>query len=276
MTDDHDTAIAGSDLGGQELEAAAVEMIGRFIEQQEVVVGAEKAGQAHTVTLPDRQLSEQAGHVGLRVEGFECDLNAPLSIPGVERFSMLQRRRILCGGGVGAISERVAGSIQPRQCGEGFGDRIGDGLSDSAMVGGIHLLLRQANRADSLHRATVGSERTGEHMQQGRFASSVLPDHCDARDGGEGEVDVVENAGGTSRHGDVGGDELRARARRKTMSNGVHASPLTSAPSAGKTGRWVREMTATRKRVRTSGLRRLGETQRARSTNSAVTGSTNA
>jgi hypothetical protein len=53
MAHDHDTAVAGSELGGEELQPAAVEMVCGLIEQQEVVVSAQKTGQAHAVALSD-------------------------------------------------------------------------------------------------------------------------------------------------------------------------------------------------------------------------------
>ncbi|MPM06043.1 hypothetical protein SDC9_52338 [bioreactor metagenome] len=111
---------------------------------------------------------------------------------------MLQCGCVLRCGGVGAIGERVTGNVQSRQCRKGFGDCVCDGFSHGALVGGIHLLLRYADRADALHRSAVGGERAREHMQEGRFASSVLADDRDARNRGEGEVHMIENRGGAS------------------------------------------------------------------------------
>ncbi len=176
MTDDHDTAVAGPQLRGQELKTTSVEMIGRFIEQQKVVVSTEKTCQTYAMALANRQFRERNRHVRFCIERFESDLYPPLGVPGIQHLGVLQRNRIPLGRRLCSIGERIAGGLQVRQRRKGFGDRLRDNLPYGALVGDIHLLLGHTDRPDTLHRAAIRHERTGQHLEERRFSTTVLPD----------------------------------------------------------------------------------------------------
>jgi hypothetical protein len=88
VADNDDTAAPRSELRGQELEPASVEVVGGLIKQEEVVIGAQEARQPYPITLSHREVCEKPGRVRLRVERFERDLHAPFGIPRIERFGM--------------------------------------------------------------------------------------------------------------------------------------------------------------------------------------------
>ena len=46
-------------------------MVGGFVEQQKVLVGAKQTGQAHSVALPHGQVLQPAGVIRDRAEGFQ-------------------------------------------------------------------------------------------------------------------------------------------------------------------------------------------------------------
>ena len=84
MADDDNPATAGAELGRQEVEPIAVEVIGWLIQQDEVMVCAEEAGEAHSIPLTHRERRELTGWVRLRSESFKRNLHTPLSVPGIK------------------------------------------------------------------------------------------------------------------------------------------------------------------------------------------------
>jgi hypothetical protein len=59
VADQHDPGVGRPQRLGEVLEPVLVEVVGRLVEQQEVVAGTEQARQPHPVALTDRQLASR-------------------------------------------------------------------------------------------------------------------------------------------------------------------------------------------------------------------------
>jgi hypothetical protein len=93
MGDDDHAAVSRPQLRGQKLEAASIEVICGFVEEQEIVVGAEQARQTDSIALPDGEVVQAPGWLRFGVECFQRDLHPPFGIPRIEDFGVFQ-----CGG----------------------------------------------------------------------------------------------------------------------------------------------------------------------------------
>ena len=107
----------------------------------------------------------------------------------------------------------------PEEC------RIRDGLPNGSVVGGVHLLFSEPERADALDRSTIRYQRARERVQKCSLSAPVLSDDRHTGRGSDDEIDMVEHRGYASHYGDVGSGELRAMARRMTVGQGEHVNP---------------------------------------------------
>ncbi len=171
---DDDTPAAHPELRRQELKPAAVQVVGALVEQHDVVVGAEETCQADPVPLPDGEISQRSDRVGLRVEGFERDPDAPLGVPRVERPASSSARMLL-GRPVPAVGESAGGAVECRECGQRLGYHVHDSLSHGPSVGSVHLLFGESDHPGVTDGSIVGQQRASEDVQEGGLASPFSP-----------------------------------------------------------------------------------------------------
>lgn len=132
MADDRHPADALTQPSCQEAQRLGVEMIGGFVEEQQIGTGTEGDREAHTVSPAYRQRRQRARTVGARGQGLERDVDAPLGIPRVEAGREVERI------GVGVLGSRGAGReirgrpIELLQSGQRIADRVVDEASHGA------------------------------------------------------------------------------------------------------------------------------------------------
>jgi hypothetical protein len=189
--------------GGQEVEPGLVQVIGRLVQQQEVVAGAEQAGEPDPVALPHRHGVQRPVPVGDGAEGLQRDLHPAVGVPGVQRLGRVERL---------LIGLLVEVRLQGGERGVGGREVAVDDVADGPVVR-RHLLLGDAQRAGEADLADVRRQGPGEHVQQGGFAAAVLADHAPAGTGGDGEIEAGQDRLVAAGEMDPGGDELRAAAR---------------------------------------------------------------
>jgi hypothetical protein len=225
VTDQHQPAGVLPQPGGEVLEPARVEMVGRFVEQQQVVPGAQQAGQPDAVALPDRQGAERTGTVGDRAERGERHVHPAVGVPGVQG---LRCREHL---GVGLLGARTFlpqlrdRGVEAPEHGAHAGELDVDEIADRRVACGPEhrcravgpdgdFLVGDADGADPAYGPGVGWQDAGEHLQQRGLATAVLPDDAEPVACGHGEVDAGQD--GTAAAGDVhvGHREVGPRAGR--------------------------------------------------------------
>ncbi|GAA1992522.1 hypothetical protein GCM10009754_84400 [Amycolatopsis minnesotensis] len=64
-----------------------------------------------------------------------------------------------------------------------------------------------------MHRARIGIQACGEQLEQGRLATAVLAHDAEPDPGGDGDVDAGEHGPFAECDVQIGGVELRMRAR---------------------------------------------------------------
>ncbi len=198
-------------------------MVGGLVQQQEVVLRPQQAGQPDPVALPDGQFRQPSRVVGFGPERLQGDLDPAFGVPGLQRLGPFECAGVAF---VGPGFPRPEGEARGVEFGErrqGVGDGVRDDPADGALVLGGHLLFGQAERADQGDGALVGHERSGHDVQERGLAPTVLPHDRDTGGGGDGQVGVEEDPPGAPGDGDSGQDELGARTRGKS---GGHVFPL--------------------------------------------------
>ncbi len=194
MADDGEAARVFAQPARQEGESARVEMVGRLVEQQHVVVRAEQAREADAVALADRQRRQRTVAVGAGAQRREGDVDAAFGVPGVEPGGGVERGGVAVVGGRVALGEGEGRLVQGRKRRERGGQRLGREGADGLAVAGGQLLAGQADRAGPVHGALVRREQPGEDVQEGRLAAAVLADDGGTGPGGHGERDAVQDA----------------------------------------------------------------------------------
>ena len=84
MAHQHHTCLRGSQARRQEVQAGAVEVVRRLIQQQKVMRCAKQAGEAHPIALPNRQCRQKATAICDRPEFKQRNVNPSVGVPGVK------------------------------------------------------------------------------------------------------------------------------------------------------------------------------------------------
>ena len=188
---------------GQVGECGGIEVVGRFVEKQQVSAGTEREGEAHPVPLPHGQRRQDALTVRRRAQPFEGDVDAPFRVPRV------QPGRGIEGAGEGIVGAGFASrhrdrrGIEVLQCGEGFAVGVGDDRADRSFVGGVEVLLDDGDGARAVDDPGIRGQPTGEDVEQGSFSAAVLADDGELRARGHRQGDAVEYSSAASGDGDV-------------------------------------------------------------------------
>jgi hypothetical protein len=212
VADDDDPAATRAELRGQELEPASVEVVGGLIEQEEVVVCAEKARQRTRYRCPtERSESCLVGSVSAssassaictrRSASHASSASACSNAAAYSSSAPVRRPR-----------ERRRGRVEGRQSGEWGRDRFCDRLP-TVRSSRRSSLVRRCRACRSLDSAAVRVRTPGEHVEKRRFASAVLANDRDARGRGDHEVDIMERRVWPARQRDAGSAMSCARWR---------------------------------------------------------------
>jgi hypothetical protein len=156
---------AGGEVAGQPVDALHVEVVRRLVEQQQVGVVEQRAGQCQAPALPARQRPER--RVGALREA-------------VEPHAAQQASQDLAppAGALGVLPAR-AQRVAHRPAGVGL-----VALGDE----------RHRDGARARHRARVGRLLPGDEPQQGRLALAVGAHHADALARGDAERHLAQDA----------------------------------------------------------------------------------
>ena len=163
-----------------------VEMVGRFVEDEQVRLGQQGAAERDAAFFPAREIARQpVGGGGAQVVDERAD--AVLDLPAVE---------------VVDVVEQFAGAVGIRRLVLVLGDEVQDGLRagedvglDGAVVVELEVLRQVAGdefaAADDLPR--VGRDLPGGDAQEGALARAVAADEADAVALVDGERGLVED-----------------------------------------------------------------------------------
>jgi hypothetical protein len=204
-----------------------VEVVGRFVEEQEVVVCSEEAGETDPVALPDRHGGEPAAAVGDRAEFLQCDVDAPVCVPRVERRDVVERCGVLDVSACSALGECAGGRVETAHRCTAVGQLDVDEIADRPASLDGHLLFGDAETADARDLPGVGSEPAGEYVEQRRLAASVLSDDAEPGAGGDGDRDVGEHLTAAAFDADTRRHQLRARPRPGSAVDGHENSSFS-------------------------------------------------
>jgi hypothetical protein len=163
--DDEDGFAAGQQVAGQPVDALDVEMVGRLVEHQQVVVGHQHPGQGHPAALPARECSD----CGVQTRGEAGEIQAAEQ-PGEH----------LAGSCVPAPVVRLAVTKDDLAHGAG---RV------QVVVLGQPTQPQHAGMGDP---AGIDRLAQGHHVEQGGFPVAVAPDDADALADADAEGDLVE------------------------------------------------------------------------------------
>src|SRR5690606_4813452 len=95
--DQQQTARAGGQGRGEEVEARGVEVVRGLVEDQQLRLCAQHARQADAVPLAHGQVRQGAVAIGDRTQCVECDVDATLRIPRIQLDAEIE------GAGVGVL-----------------------------------------------------------------------------------------------------------------------------------------------------------------------------
>ena len=166
VADEHDPGVGGSQGVGEEVEPVLVEVVGRLVEEQEVVRRAEQTREADPVAFTDRHRGQPSAAIGDCPQFTQCNVNASVCVPRAERRGVVERR---CVGGICACSvlrQRAGGVIETSKRSPGVGEFDVDEVVDGAVLADGDLLLRDPDAADAADRAGVGGQPAGQDVQQ--------------------------------------------------------------------------------------------------------------
>ena len=205
------------DEGLDELQPVGVQVVGRLVEEVDVVAGEQQAGEPGPGGLAPGQRGDLAIEVGGQPDPGEHLGGALVEIGAAEGEPVLQRLRVpvrlsgilrvrghrlgrgihrdLRGSDAGSPGQRLADGL-PRRPVRGLGEQADPGL-------------RRAGR----HLALERLQRTGEDVQQGRLARAVRPDQPDHLAGTDDEVELVHEGARAPAHGHASGLDRRAHGR---------------------------------------------------------------
>ena len=192
-------------------EPADVEVVGRLIEQKQVVAGRDHPCQPNPVALAHRHRPQGAPAVGDRPDLGEGHLEAARSVPGVEQRGRCERFVVAlrCGGRV--LPERLRSDVELSQRRQGAGQELIEQIADGAgpRLCEHELLPHEAKAAVPLDAAAVGYEIAAERLEEGGLPAAVLADHGEPVPRREGEVHPAQQHAAAAGEVEVPGTQVR-------------------------------------------------------------------
>ena len=180
-----------------------VEMVGRLVEDEDVRLGDERAGQQHAPAPAAGQRVD--GHVARQAEAIEHHLDALLDPPAVPLVELvLQPAEALEGRGRGVVRDVVrrvvVGGDHVAQRAEALGHDV-----EHRLGGGERHVLLEARDDDAglpPDGAGIRRDRAGDDLEQRRLAGAVAADDGDPLPGVDLEGDAIEERQVTEGDGD--------------------------------------------------------------------------
>ncbi len=197
--DEHNRSLILLQVPLEPRDAFGVEVIGRFVEEQEVGPLEQDFAQGDAPALATRECGD-LGVARRQPHRIHGDLNAPVEVPplpgldGVLHTGLLFQERIHLIG-IGTFSKLSVDFVEPRE----LGPHAGDGDLDIAahVEGGVeHRLLRQVASSDAARgpcRADEVRVNAGHDPQERALARAVAADDADLVRRIERQPDVLEN-----------------------------------------------------------------------------------
>ena len=186
MGDEHDAAAEGLEEAFQPGDRLDVEVVGRFVQQQDVGIAHQRLCQQHSAL----HAAGQRGEVGLfgQLQPLQHLLHAAVQVPAVARLDL--RLRITHRVHVAVVQRVVVARQQLAQVAQAFGDHV----EHRALRILRHFLRHPRDHHAILHAdlAVVRFQLAGHQPHQRGFAHAVATDDADAFAGFDGQVDVFE------------------------------------------------------------------------------------
>ena len=185
----------------QPVDRLGVEVVGRLVEQQQVGVAEEQAGEGHAALLAARERRD-VGVVGRAAQGVHRDVDVALEAPGVRGGDLVLERGLLGADGL-VVGVRVGPLGHDRVVLVDQVLDLADAVEDVALdvLGRVELgLLAEVADGEARREASLTDEavvEAGHDPQQARLAGAVRADDPDLRARVERDRDVLE-------HGPVG------------------------------------------------------------------------
>lgn len=182
-------------------DRADVEVVGRFVEHQQIRLGHQGLGQQHATTPAAGQFGE--GLVGRQLQTAECAVDQLLQSPAVTGFEVRLHVHQLVEvfGGDDVLAEVVILSEQLAHAIQAFGNDVeyGTAVSDRQLLGQLANL--QARRTPDI--AVIGHLDALDELQHAGFASAVAADDADPLTTGDLPGHLVQQRHGAERKGHI-------------------------------------------------------------------------
>ena len=178
----------------QPLHALRVQVVGGLVQQQQVRLGQQQLAQRDPAALSPGQ----HGHIGIRGRAAQCVhglLKLAVQVPGVAVIKLLLELAHLVQQLIGVIRRHLLGDLVVLvQQGLGLRHPVLDVAQHGLALIKLRLLAEQPHReAGEQPGIAVGRMlQPGHHLQQGRLARAVGPDHTDLGPGEERQRYVIK------------------------------------------------------------------------------------
>ncbi len=193
----------------QALQTLQVQVVGRLVEQEDVVAGEQQRGEARA----GRLATGQRGHRQVQAHGqpeLVGDLLGPLvEVGAAEVQPLVQGRRVRVIGARGPVDQALGRRVQ-RRLGAGDARTPGQEVPYRLLGAPLRLLGQMADGSGGRGEPQLtglGRVQAGEQAQQGGLPGAVDADEADDVAGGDDEVEIGEERALTVRGGEVLGDE---------------------------------------------------------------------
>jgi hypothetical protein len=211
--DDHHRARIGAQMLFQPRGGFGIEMVGRFVEQQQVGLAQQQLAQCDTATLATRQLGD-VGILGRAAERFHRHLDLLFEIPQIEPVHLVLELGGLVRRLVGIVHHQLIVALDDGGLG---GDAFHD-VFENRLVGIERRLLRQVADGGAFGQPRLAVPllvEPGHDLEDRRLAGAVRPQDADLGVRVEGEMDILEHLLGAVGLVEAGHviDELACHAR---------------------------------------------------------------
>ena len=191
------------------LEAGKVEVVGRLVEQEDVVARQQHRGERGPGRLAARQRRGFSSEVDRQAEVVAHLPDAYVEIGATQAEPALQGRAVVIVGAGGALGEGLGRPVERGLCRGHAGPALEERRERLAGPA-IRFLREQADirgRGGQRHGATVGHEQPGEGRQQGGLAGPVRADDPEPGLGADRQRHLRQHQDGAADDSDAGGDE---------------------------------------------------------------------
>ena len=181
-----------------------VEVIGGFVEQQDVGLGDQRAGQQRLALAATR--GRRKRRIGVEGQVHEHRLHPRVHLPGVGRVERVVRAVEFAQRGVAVVgAEVVTDLVIARQQAAQFAESGGHHVVRGAVDVARNFLFEPRHRDSRLphHLALVGKQRAVEQLHERALSRTVAPQQADAFAALDRKAGVIEHRRSAEGDGDV-------------------------------------------------------------------------